>query len=92
VCGTFCVRHAASNRRLKAGTVLIREYRGERHTVTMVPDGFVWRDVTRKSTEHNLDLEFNSLADRIPPSGCLTGLRSPSSVVGWDDVNFRSES
>ena len=32
------------NRRLKAGTVLIREYHGERHTVTVVPDGFVWRD------------------------------------------------
>jgi hypothetical protein len=34
------------NRRLKAGTVLIREYQGERHTVTVVPDGFVWRDTT----------------------------------------------
>ena len=34
------------NRRLKAGTVLVREYRGERHTVTVVPDGFVWRDTT----------------------------------------------
>jgi Protein of unknown function (DUF2924) len=29
------------NRRLKAGTVLVREYRGERHTVTVVPGGFV---------------------------------------------------
>ena len=28
------------NRRLKPGTVLVREYRGERHTVTVVPDGF----------------------------------------------------
>src|SRR5712671_5823403 len=26
-------------RRLKAGTVLVREYQGERHTVTVVPDG-----------------------------------------------------
>ena len=34
------------NRRLKAGTVLVREYRGERHTVTVVPNGFVWRDTT----------------------------------------------
>jgi len=31
-------------RRLKPGTVLVREYRGERHTVTVVPDGFVWQD------------------------------------------------
>jgi hypothetical protein len=37
------------NRRLKAGTVLVREYRGERHTVTVVPDGFVWRDATYPS-------------------------------------------
>jgi len=37
---------AELNRRLKAGTVLVREYRGERHTVTVMPDGFVWRDTT----------------------------------------------
>ena len=37
------------NRRLKPGTVLIREYRGERHTVTVVPDGFLWQDKTWSS-------------------------------------------
>ena len=31
-------------RRLRPGTVLVREHEGERHTVTVVPDGFVWRD------------------------------------------------
>lgn len=31
------------NRRLKPGTVLFREYNGERHTVTVAPGGFVWR-------------------------------------------------
>jgi Protein of unknown function (DUF2924) len=36
-------------RRLKAGTVLVREYQGERHTVTVVPDGFVWRGTTYRS-------------------------------------------
>jgi hypothetical protein len=36
-------------RRLKAGTVLVREYQGERHTVTVVPDGFVWRETTYRS-------------------------------------------
>jgi hypothetical protein len=36
-------------RRLKAGTVLIREYNGERHTVTVVPDGFVWQGATYTS-------------------------------------------
>ena len=33
-------------RRLKPGTVLVREYQGERHTVTVVPGGFVWRETT----------------------------------------------
>jgi hypothetical protein len=37
------------SRRLKAGTVLVREYQRERHTVTVVPDGFVWRDTTYAS-------------------------------------------
>jgi hypothetical protein len=37
------------NRRIKVGTVLVREYDGERHTVTVVPDGFVWRDTTYSS-------------------------------------------
>jgi hypothetical protein len=36
-------------RHLKAGTVLVREYQGERHTVTVVPDGFVWRETTYAS-------------------------------------------
>jgi hypothetical protein len=27
--------------RLRPGTVLMREYRGVRHTVTVIPDGFV---------------------------------------------------
>ena len=31
------------------GTVLVREYQGERHTVTVVSDGYVWRDVTYAS-------------------------------------------
>jgi hypothetical protein len=37
------------NRRLKSGTVLVREYQGERHTVTVVSDGFVWRDTIYSS-------------------------------------------
>src|SRR5262249_3654794 len=31
-------------RRLKPGTVLVREYQGERHTVTAAPGGSVWRE------------------------------------------------
>jgi Protein of unknown function (DUF2924) len=33
-------------RRLKTGTVLVREYQGKRHTVTVVANGFVWREAT----------------------------------------------
>ena len=36
-------------RRLKPGTVLVREYLGERHTVTVLPDGYVWRETTYPS-------------------------------------------
>jgi Protein of unknown function (DUF2924) len=36
-------------RRLKPGTVLVREYRGMRHTVTVVPGGYVWRETTYAS-------------------------------------------
>jgi hypothetical protein len=36
-------------RRLKPGTVLVREYQGERHTVTVVADGFLWGDGTYRS-------------------------------------------
>jgi hypothetical protein len=35
-----------AKRRLKSGTVLVREYQGERHTVTVAPGGFVWRNTT----------------------------------------------
>ena len=36
-------------RRLKPGTVLVRECQGERHTVTVVPGGYVWRETTYPS-------------------------------------------
>jgi hypothetical protein len=37
------------NRRLKRGTVLVREYDGTRHTVTVVADGFLWQEKTYSS-------------------------------------------
>jgi Protein of unknown function (DUF2924) len=36
-------------RRFKAGTMLVRECQGERHTVTVVPGGYVWRENTYTS-------------------------------------------
>jgi hypothetical protein len=35
--------------RLKAGTVLVREFGGTRHTVTIAPEGFVWQEKTYSS-------------------------------------------
>ena len=40
---------ADGSRRLKPGTVLVREYQGERHTVSVVPGGFAWRETTYPS-------------------------------------------
>jgi hypothetical protein len=37
-------RQAGSHRRLKPGTMLVREYDRERHTVTVVPGGYLWRE------------------------------------------------
>src|SRR5947209_3413851 len=36
-------------RRLKPGTVLVREYQGEQHMVTVGPGGYVWRETTYAS-------------------------------------------
>jgi hypothetical protein len=37
-------RHGGSpRRRLKPGTVLVRDYHGQRHTVTVAADGFNWQ-------------------------------------------------
>jgi Protein of unknown function (DUF2924) len=43
-------RHDGSPRRqLKPGTVLVREYDGQRHTVTVMADGFEWQGTTYAS-------------------------------------------
>jgi hypothetical protein len=34
------------NRRLKTGTVLVRDFGGVRHTVTLAPEGFIWQEKT----------------------------------------------
>jgi hypothetical protein len=40
---------SATATQLRPGTVLMREHRGVRHTVTVIPDGFVWQDRTYSS-------------------------------------------
>ena len=43
-------RHGGSARRqLKPGTVLVRDYQGQRHTVTVAADGFDWQGTTYPS-------------------------------------------
>ena len=43
-------RHGGAPRRqLKPGTVLVRDYQGQRHTVTVVSDGFDWQGATYPS-------------------------------------------
>jgi Protein of unknown function (DUF2924) len=43
-------RHTVSPRRhLKPGTVLVRDYQGERHTITVTPNGFDWQGTTYAS-------------------------------------------
>jgi Protein of unknown function (DUF2924) len=38
-----------ARRRLKPGTIMVREYQGERHSVAVASDGFVWREETYAS-------------------------------------------
>jgi len=43
-------RHDGPRRRqLKPGTVLVRDYQGQRHTVTVARDGFEWQGATYPS-------------------------------------------
>src|SRR5437870_4059993 len=43
-------RHGGSPRRqLKPGTVLVRDHQGQRHTVTVAPEGFDWQGTTYPS-------------------------------------------
>ena len=35
-------RTSRPERNLKIGTVLVRDYRGRRHTVTVAPEGYLW--------------------------------------------------
>lgn len=37
-------RSLVPQRRMKSGTVLLREYQGVRHTVTVADGGFIWND------------------------------------------------
>jgi hypothetical protein len=76
----FARRGVSPRRHLKPGTVLVREYQGERHTVTVVREGFEWqgttytslsaiaRAVTGTAWSGPRFFALRTPADRAPPS------------------------
>jgi hypothetical protein len=50
-------------RNLKIGTVLARDYRGRRHTVTVGPDGYVWEGASYSS----LSAVARAITGTVPP-------------------------
>jgi hypothetical protein len=73
-------------RRLKPGTVLVREYQGERHSVVVASDGFVWREeiYTSLSTIARLVTGTNWSGPKF------FGLRSSSGEAGATEAAVRS--
>jgi Protein of unknown function (DUF2924) len=55
-------------RRLKTGTVLLREYQGERHTVIVVAEGYVWREATYVSLSSKQRLLIPPCGGSNPPA------------------------
>ena len=45
----FARQRGSSKRRLKPGTVLVRDYQGQRHTVTVACEGFDWQGTSYPS-------------------------------------------
>jgi len=74
--------------RLKPGTEIVREYQGERHTVTVAPDGFVWRGAAYTS--------LTTIARTITGTNWngprFFGLRSSGGDVGRKAASARNKS
>src|SRR5215510_14230537 len=66
------------NRRLKPGTVLVREYKGERHTITVVSDGFAWQGATYSS----LSVIARAITGTAWNGPRFFGLRVPGALAG----------
>lgn len=75
------------NRRLKPGTVLIREYDGKRHTVTVVPEGFLWEDTIHPS--------LSAIAQAITGTKWngprFFGLRGPKDSIEQEERDSRRQ-
>jgi hypothetical protein len=77
-----------SKRRLKTGTVLVREYQGGRHTVTVVPGGFLWRDTAYRS----LSTVARAITGTAWNGPRFFGLRGPGiRAVGTDSASTSLE-
>jgi hypothetical protein len=67
------------NRRLKPGTVVVREYKGEQHSVTIVADGFLWQERTYSS----LSMIARVITGTAWNGPRFSGLRTQDSVEGY---------
>lgn len=74
------------NRRLKPGTVLVREYNGERHTVTVMPDGFLWREETYSS----LSVIAQTITGTKWNGPRFFGLRTPGERQATEDLKSQN--
>jgi hypothetical protein len=66
-------------RRLKSGTVLVREYQGVRHTVTIAQDGFIWHGKSQPPTSRPWSASWSLVWPALPgqrPAGRFYRLTS----------------
>jgi hypothetical protein len=69
-------------RRLKTGTLIIREYQGKRHEVTVATDGFIWREKTYPS----LSMIAREITGTSWNGPRFFGVRMPERGNGGPDV------
>jgi hypothetical protein len=74
-----------SKRRLKTGTVLVREYQGGRHTVTVVPGGFLWRDTSYRS----LSIIARAITGTAWNGPRFFGLRGPGTRTDSESTSLK---
>jgi Protein of unknown function (DUF2924) len=89
-------RHGGSPRRqLKAGTVLVRDYERQRHTVTVMADGFEWQGTTYASLSAIARAITGTVWSgprffALRPNGASTRSNNKKSVRGSRDGSHRA--
>jgi hypothetical protein len=72
-------RHGRPARRqLKPGTVLVRDYQGQRHTVTVAPDGYLWQGTIYPSLSAIARAITGSAWSALVSSPCREPVTAPS--------------